>query len=181
VRVVSVAELAAVPFGGSVTYRPGSRMIKVQTDPKVYAVAKGGVLRWVTSEAVAKALYGLLWNGLISDISDAFFVHYVVGAPIYLADVMPGAPSTPPAPPPACSTTVTFTQFLSSGSQDPQVLPMQQLLQCLGYFPAGTAPNGNFGPATEDAVKKFQTANGIAPVGYVGPATRDALNRYTAP
>jgi len=179
VRVVSVAELAAVPFGGSVTYRPGSRMLKIRTDPKVYAVAKGGTLRWVTSEAVAKALYGLLWNGLISDISDAFFVHYVVGAPIFLADVVPGAPSAPPVPPPACSTTVTFTQLLSSGSRDPQVLPLQQLLQCLGYFPAGTAPNGYFGPATEDAVKKFQTANGIAPVGYVGPATRDALNRYT--
>jgi peptidoglycan hydrolase-like protein with peptidoglycan-binding domain len=47
----------------------------------------------------------------------------------------------------------------------------------LGDFPANVAPNGNFGPATEQALKQFQTANGLAPVGYVGPETQEALNR----
>jgi phosphodiesterase/alkaline phosphatase D-like protein len=181
VRVVSVAELATVPFGGSVTYRPGTQMIKVQSDPKVYAVAKGGTLRWVTTEAVAQALYGLLWKSLISDVSDAFFTHYVVGAPILIADVLPLAPVTapPPAtPPPACATATTFTEFLNFGSNNAQVLPMQELLQCLGFFSTGVVANGYFGPTTEDAVKKFQSANGIEPVGYVGPATRAVLNHY---
>ena len=57
---------------------------------------------------------------------------------------------------------------------------MQKLLQCLGYFPVDITPNGHFGPVTEGAVMKFQSAFGIAPVGFVGPATREALNRYAA-
>lgn len=72
-------ELASIPLGGNVTYRPGVRLIKVQTDPKVYAVDGGGTLRWVSSEAVAAALYGADWNTKIDDVSDAFFADYHVG------------------------------------------------------------------------------------------------------
>jgi len=57
-------------------------MIKIQSDPKVYAVAHGGVLRWVSTEAAAVALYGSAWNTKIDDISDAFFTNYTVGAQI---------------------------------------------------------------------------------------------------
>lgn len=35
----------------------------------------------------------------------------------------------------------------------------------------GINPDGNFGPATERAVKDFQTASGLTPDGMVGPAT----------
>jgi hypothetical protein len=65
-----------------VTYRPGVRMVKIQSDPSIYAVSKGGVLRHVDSEAVAMALYGPDWNRKIDDISEAFFVNYHLGAPI---------------------------------------------------------------------------------------------------
>jgi len=78
------AELAAIPLGGNVTYRPGIKMVKIQSDSKAYAVDRGGMLRWVTSEAIAKKLYGSYWNKNIHDISDAYFVNYVVGDPIYL-------------------------------------------------------------------------------------------------
>jgi hypothetical protein len=87
VTIVSKAVLEVTPIGGNVTYRPGSRMIKIQSDSKVYAVAKGGVLRWVTSETAAAALYGPNWNHQISDTSDAFFVNYILGDPITLADL----------------------------------------------------------------------------------------------
>ena len=43
-------------------------MVKVPSDPKVYAVAQGGVLRWISSEAVAVRLYGADWNKEIDDI-----------------------------------------------------------------------------------------------------------------
>lgn len=76
------AELAMVPLGANVTYRPGVRMIKVQTDPKVYAVAKDGTLRFVPDEWTAKALYGDNWNTKIDDLSDAFFVNYKTGATV---------------------------------------------------------------------------------------------------
>jgi phosphodiesterase/alkaline phosphatase D-like protein len=177
VSVVTATELAAVPLGGNVTYRPGRHMIKIQTDPKVYAIDKGGVLRWVTTEALAQSLYGLLWSGLVRDVSDAFFINYVVGAPITSAEVAPAVPAVIDETP-TCSAAVTFTEFLSLGSGDAEVLALQKLLQCLGYFPADIVPNGYFGPATQNAVKGFQTANGIDPAGHVGPATREALNRY---
>src|SRR5688572_6989535 len=82
VTTVAPDELAAMPIGGNVTYRPGTRMVKIQTDPKVYAVSRGGVLRHVGSEAVAVCLYGGNWNVQIDDVPDAFFADYETGAPI---------------------------------------------------------------------------------------------------
>ena len=82
VKTISDADLSLITIGGNITYRPGSRMVKIQSDPKVYAIARGGVLRWVTTEAIAARLYGANWNKLIDDVSDAFFVNYVLGAPI---------------------------------------------------------------------------------------------------
>ncbi len=76
VQTLTDSELASVPFGGVVTIRPGSRMVKIQTDPRVYAVARGGVLRWVRTEALAQALYGMSWNRQVSDVPDAFFTNY---------------------------------------------------------------------------------------------------------
>jgi hypothetical protein len=82
VQLVSADQLASIPLGKNVTYKPGVRMVKFTTDPKVYAVAKGGVLRWVSSEAVATALYGASWNTNIDDISDAFYANYTFGADV---------------------------------------------------------------------------------------------------
>jgi len=79
VKTVTGSELASVPFGGAVTYRPGGRLVKLQTDPKVYAVSKGGVLRWVSDEFTAVKLFGSGWAALVDDLSDAFFSHYSVG------------------------------------------------------------------------------------------------------
>jgi hypothetical protein len=82
VATVTDAALALIPIGGNVTYRPGTRMIKVQSDPRVYAVARGGVLRAIPDEATAHALFGPQWNAMIDDIADSFFVNYTVGAPV---------------------------------------------------------------------------------------------------
>jgi|GEM_PF-1422392 len=82
VQIVSADTLASITIGGNITYRPGVRMIKIQSDPKVYAIARGGTLRWVQTEAIAARLYGANWNTMIDDVSDAFFVNYVSGSPI---------------------------------------------------------------------------------------------------
>jgi len=82
IRVVGASEMAKYPLGGNVTYRPGVRMLKIQTDPKIYAVSRNGLLRHVTSEAVAAGLYGPDWNTKIDDISEAFFINYRVGPAI---------------------------------------------------------------------------------------------------
>lgn len=89
VTIVSPEVLAAAPIGGNVAYRPGSRLIKIKTDPKVYALSKGGVLHWVPSEAIAEKLYGQNWNQEVSDVAEEFFVDYVLGDPITSTDVTP--------------------------------------------------------------------------------------------
>jgi hypothetical protein len=78
VQTISDAELTTYPLGGNVTYRPGVRLVKITTDPKVYAVARGGMLRWIETEAIARALYGDQWARMVNDVPDAFFVNYRV-------------------------------------------------------------------------------------------------------
>jgi len=85
VKTVSSTFLSSLPLGKNVTYRPGVKMVKFQTLNTVYAVAKGGVLRAIASEAVAISLYGATWNKQIDDISDAFFLNYSFGADINAA------------------------------------------------------------------------------------------------
>lgn len=81
VITVSDAELASYQLAGNVTYRPGTRLVKIQTDPRVYAVSRYGVLRWVTSESIAGMLYGQNWNTKVDDIADTFFTNYLIGMP----------------------------------------------------------------------------------------------------
>ena len=50
VVTISDSELFSIQIGGNVTYRPAAKLVKINTDPKVYAVSRGGVLRHVTSE-----------------------------------------------------------------------------------------------------------------------------------
>ena len=82
VKTITSDELASIPLGGNATYRPGFKLVKITTDPKVYAVAANGVLRWVKTEDSAKALYGSVWNTRVDDIPDAFFVNYTIGQDI---------------------------------------------------------------------------------------------------
>ena len=76
------SQLMNLPLGGNVVYRPGVVLVKIQTDPKVYAVSQNGQLRWVKTEQLAKKLYGDKWNLLVDDIPDSFFVNYVVSTAI---------------------------------------------------------------------------------------------------
>lgn len=85
VKIVSATELASYMIGGNVTYRPGVKLVKITTSPKVYAVAANGTLREIGSEAVAKALYGDSWATMVQDIPDSFWVNYTVGAAISAA------------------------------------------------------------------------------------------------
>lgn len=87
VRVMSPSVMASIIIGENVTVRPGSFMVKFITDPRVYAVAPRGVLRWVGDELLARLLYGDVWNRRILDISDAFFSDYRFGTPIVMEDL----------------------------------------------------------------------------------------------
>ncbi len=83
VKTISNKRLSALPLGRSnVTYRPGVKMVKITTDPRTYAVDRGGILRQVSSEQLAQTLYGLNWKDKIDDVPDAFFSNYRIGTEI---------------------------------------------------------------------------------------------------
>ena len=63
---------------------------------------------------------------------------------------------------------------LRRGSRGSQVADLQKRLIKLGYLD-GKA-DGIYGPLTEQAVRKFQKANGLKVDGIAGPQTLNALN-----
>jgi putative peptidoglycan binding protein len=102
----------------------------------------------------------------------------------------PSAPpvTTPTTPPPtvtvtAPATTTTPTteapaQTLSPGDTGAQVKLLQQALNQLGYS-VGT-PDGSYGPATQQAVEKFQSDHNLGVDGVVGEQTLAALRQALA-
>jgi len=82
VKEVSASFMSSLPLGKNVTYHPGTKMVKFQTVPTVYAVSKKGELHAITSEQIATELYGATWNKQIDDISDSFFGNYTFGVKI---------------------------------------------------------------------------------------------------
>jgi hypothetical protein len=76
VKQIPDGQLSTIPLGGNVTYRPGRKMVKITTDPRVYVVDQGGVLRHVGSEQLAQTLYGISWKNQIDDVPDGYFTNY---------------------------------------------------------------------------------------------------------
>ena len=79
VEEVALTTLSTFPLGTNVQYRAGVRMVKFTTDPKVYAVSRGGLLRWIKTETLARAYYGNTWNTRVDDIPDSFYDNYTFG------------------------------------------------------------------------------------------------------
>ena len=79
VKVISLEEMSKIMLGGNVTYRPGVKLVKIQTDPHVYAVDLNSTLRLMVSPPVAEKYYGKDWNKRVEDIPDAFFMNYKLG------------------------------------------------------------------------------------------------------
>ena len=102
----------------------------------------------------------------------------------------PAAPPVVTSPPPpkvtttAPATTATTPSVrapdttLSPGDTGPQVKTLQQALNSLGYSVGKV--DGDYGPATQVAVEKFQVAKGIAEDGVVGPETLAKLQQSLA-
>jgi len=65
---------------------------------------------------------------------------------------------------------------LREGAKGAAVVQLQNLLRNKGY---NVAADGDFGPKTEAAVKKFQSSKGLVADGVVGPKTWAALKGGT--
>ena len=82
VKTISATDLQGISLGHNVTIRPGTVLLKIETDPKVYAVEPNGLLRWVPTEARAATLYGSAWATKIVDVPMIFWVDYTFGSDI---------------------------------------------------------------------------------------------------
>lgn len=79
IKTVAQSELESYPLGGNVTVRPGTKLIKITTNPTVYAVEPNGTLRSIVSEANAIELWGANWAKNVIDVADSFFTNYTQG------------------------------------------------------------------------------------------------------
>ncbi len=119
-------------------------------------------------------------NGYYGETTRNYIVsHPVVSVPPAPLPVTP----TPTSPAPTGTSTSGITRDLKLGMSGEDVRALQIILNKKGYTVASTGPGsvGNettyFGPATQAAVIKFQSARNITPaVGYVGTLTRAALS-----
>jgi peptidoglycan hydrolase-like protein with peptidoglycan-binding domain len=89
---------------------------------------------------------------------------------------VPAAAASPPAPIPLTSS--SCPKYIEQGQINGCVTELQDLLNVNG---AGLTVDGDFGPGTLAAVKRFQSGNGLTADGIVGPATKAALGQSVAP
>lgn len=68
-----------------------------------------------------------------------------------------------------------FTNPLRFGSKGQEVIELQKRLHEEGFFNGNYV--ANFGIATVNAVKKFQTAHSLKVLGNLGPVTRSLFNK----
>lgn len=79
VKTVADSALAALPLGKNVTMRPGTHLVKIISNPKVYAVEPNGIIRWIPSEETARTLYGNAWATRVQDVDPILFADYTEG------------------------------------------------------------------------------------------------------
>lgn len=92
----------------------------------------------------------------------------------------PAPTPTPTTPPPAAEPPPPAEPAeLERGANGDRVVALQSRLAELGYFIG--APDGDFGPGTQQAVWALQKAAGISRDGVVGPATQAALDQGVRP
>lgn len=79
VQEISLEDISKITLGRNVTYRPGVKLVKIQTNPHVYAVDRKGTLRLMITPAIAEKYYGADWRSKVEDIPDSFFNDYKIG------------------------------------------------------------------------------------------------------
>ena len=78
------------------------------------------------------------------------------------------------------SATPAAKSYLQKGDKGDDVKAMQTLLIRCGYGCGSSGADGDFGPATLEALKKFQEAAGLSVDGLYGPKSKAALEKAAA-
>lgn len=79
---VPLSFLQTYSLGKNITIRPGTYLVKTPTLSSVYAVESGSVLRPLSDEKMAAAIYGQDWAKRVVEMPDIFMQNYTMGQPI---------------------------------------------------------------------------------------------------
>lgn len=94
VEVIDDVRLSDYPLSGIVLPKAGVVLVKIQSDPRVYALEENPanaftpILREITSEEIAQSMYGTNWADYVIDISPSFFTKFTTGAKIYSPEIV---------------------------------------------------------------------------------------------
>ena len=147
------------------TIRPGSAVFTGETagnHPHVgLYVGNGNVIE----------AYGTIKGVIMSQLSDKRWTFYGE-----LKDVSYDGADPVPTPEP----TPGWRPTIRRGTKGADVIECQTMLTRLGYDLGSCGIDGDFGRATEKAVRSFQSDNKLVVDGVVGPMTWDALDKAIA-
>ncbi len=90
VKTISCEDLATFPIGGRLVYQAGTRLVKIPSDPSVFAVEDDGVLREIPDEDTARDLFGDDWSERVDDVSEAFWPSFTIGDPLTPGEIPAG-------------------------------------------------------------------------------------------
>lgn len=169
---VSVADIKKLNKLTSDVINPGDVLMLAAA----YVVQKGDTLWGIARDHKMTVDELKKLNGLKSDVinpGDVLKVEGTVSAPAPKPTPKP-APKPQPKPAPKPKFPLP-TGVYKRGDKGTAVKQIQTALNA-AYFKCGT-PDGLFGPATEDAVKRFQSVYANPADGIYGAKTREALNK----
>lgn len=81
VKEVAFDDLASIPLGESVTYRPGKQMLS--HEEKIYVLDHKKTLHHLLREDLPEYYYGAEWKQNVISITAAEFGYYTVGEPVF--------------------------------------------------------------------------------------------------
>ncbi len=82
VRSVPAGALSSMPLGGNVLYRPGYRLVRAASSPRVYSVGASGTLHWIVNPYILTDVFGKNWPSRVDILPDTQLTDYSYGQPV---------------------------------------------------------------------------------------------------
>ncbi len=87
VKTVTDATLPLLPLGAPMLPKPGTVLVKIESDPRTFAVTDAGadgkpILRYIPSEQEAIRLYGTAWADYVIDLPPTLWNRFAFGADV---------------------------------------------------------------------------------------------------
>lgn len=89
-RYIECDDLAKYPLRGVVPYQQGTRYLKLESSPTVYAVEPRGVLRAIPNEEWMEIFVGDEWAAQIDDLPDSLWSSYTLGEELDIREIPDG-------------------------------------------------------------------------------------------